>query len=194
MRPGFNPKGNKLKTDGSTDVNRGFIAHLVIAAADAVAASANGVHAAIALTEEAQEIITEITSPAVPRALQIKGNQAGVAGDVVIEGTNYADETITETIAANGATAVDGTEAFKTITKITVPALAGAGDTISVGWNDKLGLPYKLAHNTVLATYLDNTKEATAPTVTVDADAIENNTIDLNSALSGKVVDVYFIV
>lgn len=65
---------------------------------------------------------------------------------------------------------------------------------VSVGWNDVLGLPFKLAHNTVLATYLDNTLEATAATVTTDVDEIEKNTIDLNSALDGHAVDIYLMV
>lgn len=67
-------------------------------------------------------------------------------------------------------------------------------DTVAVGWGDKLGLPYKLAHNTVFKTYLDNTLEGTEPTVAVSATALESNTIDLNSALNGTVVDAYLIV
>lgn len=67
-------------------------------------------------------------------------------------------------------------------------------DIVQVGWNDKLGLPFKLAHNTVLATYLNNTLEATAATVTTDVDEIEKNTIDLNSALDGHAVDIYLMV
>lgn len=192
----FNHKmGQKIQTDvDGVSFDRGFLAHFQVSVADAVVASDTGVHAVILLTAAPQDIIAAITNPAVPRALRIKGNQAGAAGNVVITGTNYAGEIITETIAANGATAVEGNMAFKTVTKITVPILVGAGDSISVGWNEKLGLPFKLAHNTVLATYLDNTKEGTVPTVTTDAANLENNTLDLNSALSGKVVDAYLIV
>lgn len=195
MLPYKHKMGQKITTDVSdVSCDRAFITHFQVSAADAVAASDNAVHAAIALTEEAQEITTNITNPGVPRALRIKGNQAGVAGNVEIEGTNYAGETITETIAANGANAVEGSKAFKTITKITVPVLVGAGDSISVGFNDKLGLPYLLSYNTVLAAYHDNTKEGTAPTLTVSATDIESNTIHLNTALNGKQVDVYLIV
>jgi len=175
-------------------VDQAFTAHLVISAANAVAASDTGVHAAIALTAATQDIITAITNPSVPKALRIKGNQAGVAGNVVITGTNFAGATITETIAANGATGVDGNKAFKTVTKITVPVLVGAGDTISVGFTEKLGIPYLLPHNTVRDTYLNNVKEVTAPTVTVSATAIESNTIKLNSTLAGTVVDIYLLV
>lgn len=193
----FNPKkAYKMKTDAkSATVDRAFLAHFQVAAASAVAASDTAVHAAITLPTSGTTVVTTaITSPAVPRALRIKGNAAGITGNVVIEGTNYNDEVITETIAANAANAVEGNKAFKTVTKITVPTRTTAGDTISVGFNEKLGLPYKLTHNTVLAAYLDNAKEATAPTVAVSATVLESNTIDLNSALNGSIVDIYLMV
>lgn len=68
-----------------------------------------------------------------------------------------------------------------------------APDVVSVGTTDVLGLPYKLAHNTVQAAYLDNVKDA-GVTVTVSATALELNTIDLTSALNGKAVDAYLLV
>ena len=43
-------------------------------------------------------------------------------------------------------------------------------------------------------TFLGDTREATEPTVTVSATDIESNTVDLNSALDGTVVDSYLIV
>lgn len=69
-------------------------------------------------------------------------------------------------------------------------------DKVSVGWGDKLGLPYKLAHNTIIPgmTFLDNVREGTEPTIVTSATVIESNTIDLNSALDGTVVDSYFVV
>ncbi|SFR15267.1 hypothetical protein [Desulfoscipio geothermicus] len=192
MRIGYNPKSGRIKTDGLDTIDRGFIAHMVVSPA---AAAADSVLAATALADGATTEVTEgITNPDYPRVLQIQGNQAGVAGNVVIEGTNMAGETITETIAANGANAVSGTKAFRTVTKITLPALVGAGDTISVGVTDVLGIPYKLSHDTVLAAYLGGVKEGTAPTVTTSATNLESNTIDLNSALDGSQVDVYLIV
>jgi hypothetical protein len=66
-------------------------------------------------------------------------------------------------------------------------------DKVSAGWGDKLGIPFKLSFNSVLAAFLGGTKEATAPTVTVDDDEIEKNTIDLNSALNSADVDYYLI-
>lgn len=186
--------GQTIQTDvPSISCDRGFIAHMVYA--NPAAAAVDSVLAATALAVGATTEVTEnITNPDYPRALQIVGNQAGIAGNVVIEGTNMAGEIITETIVANGANAVAGTKAFRTVTKITLPAQTTAGDTISVGVTDALGLPYKLPHNTVLAAYLGGTKESTAPTVTTSATDLENNIIDLNSALNGSPVDVYLIV
>jgi hypothetical protein len=151
-------------------------------------------------TAAADVVTTGITNPAVPR--NITATAGGTAGDikavqVVVEGTNYADEAISETLpifTVNTAGSVEGSKAFKTVTKITIPAHDGTGATTAIGFGDKLGLPYKLAHNTVLAAYLNNVKESTAPTVAVSATAVESNTIDLNSALNSSVVDAYLMV
>ena len=305
--------GQKLTTDANrVSVDRFFGAHFQVPATKAVAASAAGILAATNLGAAAQAKTTGITNPAVPRALSIVGNVSGITGNVVVAGKNYAGETITETLALNGATTVQGAKAFKTVTSIALPvqvhtpvaqvetataagtvstsgdasvvvtaagmtgspktilvpvvendnasaialairtalaadaaviakftvsgatdkviltaktplandtslniAIAGgtsvgvttaassanttAGvpyDIVSVGWNDKLGLPYKLAHNTFIPgmTFLGNVREATEPTITISATAIESNTIDLNSALDGSVVDSYFVV
>jgi len=194
MRP-FDPKGQFVKTDAGVLCDRAFLAHYQVSATQAVAASDTGVHAGIILADGSGSTLSvNLTSPAVPRALRIKGNAAGIVGNVVITGTNFANEVITETLVANGVAVVEGSKAFKTVSSVVVPQRNAAGDEISFGWNDKLGLPYKLAHNTVLNAYHDNTKEATAATVTVSATALESNTVDLNTALNGKVVDAYLMV
>ena len=154
------------------------------------------------VTAVADVVTTNITSPYVPR--NMTATAGGTAADikavqVAFTGTNFADEVITEDLPAftvNTAGIVTGSKAFKTVTQISVPAMDGTGATVTIGWGDKLGLPYKLAHNTVIPgmTYLNNTVEATDPTVAVSATAIESNTIDLNSALDGTVVDAYLIV
>lgn len=101
--------------------------------------------------------------------------------------------------AANDATLniaiADGTSVGVTTAASSANTTAGVPyDKVSVGWTDKLGLPYKLSHNTVVSTFVDNALEGTAATVTVSATALESNTIDPNTALSGKVVDVYLLV
>lgn len=194
------PYNHKLGQTIQSDVDgivfdKSFLAHFQVSATKAVATSNTGVHAAITLGASAADITTAITSPAAPRNILIKGNAGSIAGNVVITGKNYADETITETIALNEANAVEGNKAFKTVTKINVPAKTNvSGDTVSVGWGDKLGLPWKLSHNTVLKSYLNNALEGTAATVTTSSSAVESNTVKLNSALDGHIVDVYLMV
>ena len=311
MTPYNHKMGQRMRTDvNRVYCDRAFNAHFQVSAANAVAASNTGVHAAMNLDTATQEIASGITNPAVPRNAIIKGSLSGMTGTVTLHGFNYADQVISEEIALNGANAVEGNKAFKSFTQIDLPAethahakqveiatvvgtVTGAGnatvvvtctgmtgspktisvavvesddaaavagkirtalgadaavialfdvggegthitltrkiiaanianlnisidngtctglttaatsedtvagvayDTVSVGWGDKLGLPYKLAHNTVQQTFLNNTKEGTAPTVATDVANIEGNTVDLNSALAGQVVDVYLLV
>jgi len=112
---------------------------------DAVAAlSAAGVHAAIVLPTGATATTVEttgITSPVHYRVLSITGNDAVCTSNVVIAGTNWAGQAISETIAGNGAAKVIGNKPFKTVTSITVYGVAvPAGKTYTIGFDDKLGL------------------------------------------------------
>jgi len=182
-------------------IERSYPAHFQVAAAKATVASTTGIHAAITCSAtEVTAVTTAITNPSVPR--NITATAGGTAGSikavqVTITGTNYADEVITEDLPAftvDTVGTVTGNKAFKTVTGISIPAMDGAGATVAIGFGEKLGLPYKLAHNTVLFTFLDNVKEGTAPAVATSATALESNTIDLNSALDSKVVDAYLLV
>jgi LysM repeat protein len=193
--------GQRLQTNApGVTVDEAFIAHLQVSAVKATAADTNGVHAAVTDTGEEQVIETGFTQPSVAR--NITATAGGTAGDikavqVIVEGTNEAGEIITETLPAftvNTAGSVAGSKAFKTVTSVTLPAHDGTGATTEIGFGEKLGLPSKLSHNTVLFAYLGNTKEGTAPTVTVSAAAVEDNTVDLNSSLNGTAVDVYYLV
>lgn len=62
---GYNTKNSKLRTDGIVNIDRGFIAHFQVLAADAPAASANGVLAATNLAAAVQAITAGITDPTV---------------------------------------------------------------------------------------------------------------------------------
>lgn len=121
MRVGYNPAGVNIKSDARERLDMAFLAHFQVAPADAVAADDDGVLAATNLGADAQEITTGISNPAVPRGMQVVGNVSGVVGNVKIDGTNYAGDAITETLALNEVTPKLGTKAFKTITKITLP-------------------------------------------------------------------------
>lgn len=185
--------GQKIQSDAvGINPDRGFIARVTYT--EPAAKSITGILAATELKEEEQTITEGITDPDVPRNVRIKGS-ADVTGDVVINGTNINDDAISETLALNGTTEVEGDLAFKTITSIELPAQATENaDTVQVGTANKLGLPYKLSLNTVLKAYRNSVLETSAPTVTVDADDLEKNTIELSSALNGTNVDVIIIV
>ena len=202
MYPYNQKMGQTIQTDASgVAVDRAFLAHFQVAALLATVASATGIHAAIACSATlTTTVTTAMTNPSVPR--NVTATAGGTALDikavqVTITGTNYAGEVITEvlpvfTVDTTGT--VTGDKAFKTVTSISIPAMDGAGATVSIGFGEKLGLPFKLALNTVLNTYFDGIKEVTAPAVTTSMTVIESNTIDLNTALNGKVVDVYLII
>lgn len=194
MLPSYNWKmGQGYKTD-VPDINakRAFPMILEWSATEAVALSANGIHAAITL-DTAKDVTTGITNPATPRNLTIKGTKAGASltGDVVITGTNILDEVIEETIAiATNDSTVSGLYAFKTVTKIHVPAKVTTDDIVVIGWGDKLGLPLYMTRNTLLAAYLNGARESNLPTLVMDADEIEKNTFILGSALDGHTVEL----
>ena len=194
-------KGDKLQgVLNARVVDRAHVAHLNLTAAEAATASTTAVHAAITDTGVAQTVTTGFTAPPYPR--NVTATAGGTAGDikaiqVTVEGTNEAGETITEVLPAftvDTAGTVVGNKAFKTVTKLTLPAHDGVGATTALGFGDKIGLPHKLTHNTVLSAFLNNVLEGTAATVVVSATALESNTVDLNSALNGTVLDAYYVV
>lgn len=153
------------------------------------AASATYVHANITLTTAIQSITTGITSPDFPRVITIKGTKAGGAltGNVVITGTNIRGEVITDTIALNDNSEVAGVKAFKTITSIQVPVRATAGDVVSIGVSDALGLDRCMSGDEVLMAAADGVYEATRPSVVFDTDEVEKNTMDPNTALNASI-------
>ncbi|NLI22279.1 MAG: hypothetical protein GX418_12145 [Clostridiales bacterium] len=200
--------GQRIKNDAEGSNLRAFLAHLHFTAAEAVAADTDGIVDGAAGTSgegaEALVIVPAdaafIAQPPCARNLTVTvaATTAGdvAAGNIVIAGMNEKGEEISENFAVTADTpaTITGTKAFKEITSITVPVQDGDSVTVDVGWGTKLGIGYKLAHNTVLAAYRNNAKEGTAPTVAVSADALESNTMALNSALNGSVVDAYLIV
>lgn len=189
----------KLKANNlGVGVKRAFMAHLEYA--DPIAADTDAILEAVTDTGEEVEIETFDGQPDYTRC--ITATAGGTAADigaiqVVIDGTNELGEEITETLpvfTVNTAGTVTGSKAFKTITKVTIPAHDGTAATTKIGVSDKLGIPLKLSLKTVQSAYLDGTIEGTAPTITIDADDVENNTVLLNSSLDGNAVDVYLMV
>lgn len=188
----------KLKTDGVLEVVRGFMARIILLAV--ALGTTDAVHDAIVDDGTEQTITTGITKPDVTRV--ITATAGGTAGDIgaiqiTINGTNDDDEVIQEVLpvfTVDTPGTVTGSKAFKTVTSIVAPAHDGLAATTEIGIGDVLGIPFKLDHDTVLKTYLDDVLEETAPTVVTSSTVLESNTIDLNSALDGNKIDVYLIV
>ncbi len=152
-----------------------------------VGASATAVHAAVTLGAAAQDVNTSLTAPDFPRNVSVTGNASGIAGNVVVTGTNIRGVAITETIALSGSSTVVGNKAFATVTNVNMPAKTNSsGDTVSVGVGVKLGLERLLTADLVLATAVNGTYEATRPTVAKSSTAIESNTIITNTAPNGS--------
>ena len=122
MRTAIKRQGQGVKTDAKgVSIPFAFPVRFTVTAAKAVAASAAGVLAATNLSTAAQTKTTGIINPAVPRGLSIVGNVSGITGNVVITGKNYNGDAITETIALNGTTTVNGAKAFKNVASIVLP-------------------------------------------------------------------------
>lgn len=164
------------------------------------AASNTAVHAAVTSTGSPSVVTTGFTNPDTPR--NITATAGGTSTDikaiqVVVEGTDAAGNTITETLPAftvDTAGTVIGSKAFKTVTKVTIPAHDGTGATTAIGTGSKLGLGVKLSRNTVMAAYLNGVRETTAPTVVFNSANVSGNTATLNSSLNGNPVIVDLIV
>lgn len=119
------------------------------------------------------------------------------AVSVIVYGTNINDEPISETLpvfVVNNTGAKTGAKAFKTITSVFLPSHDGVGATVSLGYSDALGVPFMFSKKPYLRATLNGVIEANAPVVTVVADEIEKNTVDLNSSLNGTEVCLYYIL
>lgn len=119
-------------------------------------------------------------------------------GTIVIVGTDLAGNAITETLTPNAGATVAGAKCFAAITSITgvgwvIDGVEATKDTVTLGFGALIGLPDKLTDTAqVLAASLNNVREGTFPTVTVSATVLDLNTVDLNSALNGTPVKVYY--
>jgi len=124
------------------------------------------------------------------------GGVTDTLGTIVVVGTDLNNETLTETIIPSDGATVQGTRAFKTVTSVTGAdwVIAEGNDTITVGFGDLIGLPDKLACNSVLYAIFNGVREATTPTVTFSATVLALNTADLVAVLDGSTVAIAYVV
>lgn len=194
---------NRFIGELGTDVygitaNKMNVAHLGYTAAQAAATDADGILNDQASSTEAAVKVTEfLAQPPCCRGLTVTPSAEMTAGDLVIEGTDYAGLAQSETIALTASSsAVSSVKAFKTVTKITIPIQASA-QTFDIGWDDRLGLPFCFSEKPLTFALFGGALETTAPALVIDSDEYQKNTIDLNSALTGatgKTVDLYFFI
>jgi hypothetical protein len=183
----YNQKlGQAIKTDvPGVSADKGFIAHINML--NVAAGDSDSVLSETLFDVAPKVITTNITNPDVPRTLNITSTVASV--NIVVEGTNMLDEVITETINTDDML---GLKAFKTVTKITLPA-ALITDTISVGFGPGLGLPYKLSADSVILATKSGSKVVDLSTFS--ADDIELNVISFNNGFTTEEdVDIFVIV
>jgi hypothetical protein len=137
---------------------------------------------------------TFVAQPDVPRNLVITpgGTTTDVeACTVVVNGTNFFGTAISENFAflANASTATTGAKAFKTVTSVVFPANCESGGfaaTWDMGFGEKLGLKRCMdAAGHLLMSTVAGAYEATRPTVTASATAVESNTADFNGTMNG---------
>lgn len=168
--PGYNHKfGQKIMTDiEGVDIDRAFLAHYHIDAADAIAESDTAVMALTTLEAEARSITSGLVSPAVPRNVKIDASTA-ITTKVKIHGTDFAGQVISEELQLTGTDAVAGNLAFKTITKVDLPARTNtpAKQTETIQVTAGCGTSGDIAV-AVTATTLLGAKSGASVTVTLD--------------------------
>lgn len=150
-------------------------------------ANASNVHAAVTGAADAEvEVTTGFTNPDVPRSLSITpgGTTADVkACTIMVYGTDYAGNEISEGFAflENASTATAGVKAFKTVTRMVIPAQDGAAATFAVGRGNKLGLPFAMdATSQIMLGILGTTITAHNPAVSAPV-SVAGSTIEMSA-------------
>lgn len=96
------------------------------------------------------------------RSITVTGSAAGVTQDLTLRGWDYLGQRVVKTIAGNGTTAIVFPP-IKRFESLTV-AVGASSETVDVGWNTILGLPFKTVR--ILHEELDGVLSATNGTVT----------------------------
>lgn len=169
------------------------VAHIALTKEQACAADADGLLKSAVLGEAATTVTTFLKSMPYARNVTIVAS-ATQTGKATVYGTNIANQPVSEELTINSATPVVGAKAFKTVTSVVLPIKEGT-ETVDIGWGDILGLPYMFDKKPLVFALQDGALETTAPTLVIDADELEKNTIDLSTALDdAKSVDLYLFM
>lgn len=144
----------------------------------------------------ATTVTSFVAQPDLARTLWLtpngSGGDIGAACSITVNGTNHFSESISETWAftENSSSSRAGTYAFLTVSSVVFAANCedGAfGTTWSLGYGDKLGIKRCMDQSGhFLFSTLAGSKEGTAPTLVVDANEVEKNTVDFAGTFTGS--------
>ena len=93
---------------------------------------------------------TVANQPDVPRNVSVSHTAVSTAdtlGTILVTGTDYAGDPLTETLTPSNGTTVNGTKAFRSITSIVGAGwvIAAGNDTVTLGYGSLIGLPVQLS-------------------------------------------------
>ena len=108
----------------------------------------------------AREAVVELES----RHPHVRGRIELAEGDITVQGTNFFDEPISETIPDTAATIIQGIKVFKTVTAISKETVGSAG-TVDVETGLALGILERVKDAAGILT-----ADGTAEAVVIDAD------------------------
>jgi hypothetical protein len=160
-----------------------------------VAATNTYILIATALAAAAQTITSFTHQPDVPRLLLVKGGAGGQNETVTIYGTDAAGVALNESFTLNGASAVNGTKAFATVTSIVLPVLHNnTSDTVSVGTQNLIGFTCALPSTALLlGSYFNGSTDAGAATAAATVAGSYYTSATPTDYNGVKLLDLYYI-
>ena len=124
-------------------------------------AGAETVHDYITLLADPQTVTTGFKTIDLARPILLTKKSNSVAGNVKLYGTDILGRSITETISLpTGATTIESTKAFKSVTKADLPAYTTEEDWIKIGTVNKIGLPALFYEDRIVLTIFDKAQIA----------------------------------
>lgn len=169
------------RDDGGPGVRLSTVQFIDLGVPDA--ASATAVVNAVATSTTLPVVVEPAFGPlAAPRNLTVVSASASLVQVVTVEGEDAYGQPMAEQFTLNGTTPVVGVKAFRSVSRVTIPAGAAAS-TVSVGTGERLGLPFRLARtaDVIGSLLVDNV---------VNANAVFVPGLALNTPATGTTTDV----
>ncbi len=131
-----------------------------------------------------------------PRNVTLTSAADDSAKSITVTGTDEYGETLVESITGSNASVASGKKAFKTITSI---VCVGDLGTITVGFGDVIGLPFRISNKNQILVMFDGAADAATIVVADDNTATATTgdvrgTIDIAGTLNGtKILSVNYL-